>query len=259
MHLSHLNSGLKSETTLLLQQETDAQSSPSPKVDHSSNAKNKAEKPFVILIHGLHQNAWIMQPLAKQLQSKGYRTFKHNYHSLRDSIDKHSNSLNRWLVENHDPDIEINLVGHSLGGLVIRDFISRFPQWKIGRCVTLGTPHNGSITADYINKLVSPLVGKSYQGALDGQTAPLKKDISLGVIAGNSPYGLGQMVLSYHKRKAKLSHPHNEHDGTVYVFETQLAEASDHLTLPVSHTGMLVNQTVAEQTAYFLKHGRFIR
>lgn len=228
-----------------------------PKPSPTSSAQ--PSRPFVVLIHGLHQKAWIMQLLAKQLQSRGFATHQHNYYSLRDSIDKHSAALNNWLLDNHDPYIPINLVGHSLGGLVIRDFIARFPQWKIARCVTLGTPHNGSTTAKYVNKLLSPLVGKSYKNALDGQNAPLKKGISLGVIAGNTPHGLGQIVLNYHNQKSKLSHPQCEHDGTVYVFETKLATATDHITLPVSHTGMLINQAVAEQTAYFLDHGMFKR
>lgn len=226
----------------------------------SSTPTSKApHKPFVVLIHGLHQKAWVMQPLTKQLQSHGFATYQHNYYSLRDSIDKHSTALNNWLLDNHDPSIPINMVGHSLGGLVIRDFIARFPQWKIGRCVTLGTPHNGSTTANYANKLLSPLVGNAYKQALDGQSAPLKKGVCLGVIAGNSPYGLGQMVLNYHNQKSKFSPSQCEHDGSVYVFETQLAEAADHIILPVSHTGMLINKAVAEQTAYFLDHGMFNR
>lgn len=198
-----------------------------------------------------------MRPLAKQLQKRGFATHQHNYRSLRDSIELHSISLNAWLVQNHNPDVPINLVGHSLGGLVIRDFILRFPQWKIARCVTLGTPHNGSTTADYAHKLLPPVIGNAYQNALDGQTLPLKEGISLGVIAGNSPYGLGQMVLNYHKQKSKLTHPNYQHDGAVYIYETKLNEAADHLVLPVSHTGMLINPVVAEQTAYFLEHGKF--
>lgn len=225
----------------------------------SATPSKSPQKPFVVLIHGLHQKAWIMQPLAKQLQNRGFATYQHNYYSLRDSIDKHSIALNHWFLDNHDPSIPINLVGHSLGGLVIRDFISRFPQWKIGRCVTLGTPHKGSTTARYVNKLLSPLVGNAYKNALDGQNAPLKKGVSLGVIAGNTPYGLGQIVLNYHNQKSKLSHAQCEHDGTVYVYETKLETATDHITLPVSHTGMLINQAVAEQTAYFLDHGMFKR
>jgi len=45
----------------------------------------------------------------------------------------------------------IHLVGHSLGGLVIRHCLYELKQWQqlhcLGRVVTLGTPHQGSIVA----------------------------------------------------------------------------------------------------------------
>jgi hypothetical protein len=45
----------------------------------------------------------------------------------------------------------------------------------------------------------------------------------------------------------------------VAVEETQLAGASDHIVLPISHTGMLLSAAVAHQAAYFLQHGGFER
>lgn len=218
----------------------------------------------VILIHGLHQAPFIMKPLAKHLQAQGFDTHQFGYRSMRDSIDVNSARLHSWLDANHTPDIPIDLVGHSLGGLIIRDFVTRYPQWQIGRCVTLGTPHLGSICADYIWRLTPAIVGCSYINALDGTVAPLPEHIQLGVIAGDYPYGLGQLFLQHHNRKLKkqgsslLDH-YRAHDGTVYVSETQLEAASDHLILPVSHTGMLVNSKVAAQTAHFLIHGEFKR
>ena len=49
------------------------------------------------------------------------------------------------------------------------------------------------------------------------------------------------------------------HDGTVYVSETKLASASDHIVLPVTHTGMLIDKNVTQQAIYFLQHGEFER
>lgn len=218
----------------------------------------------VILLHGLHHAPFIMQPLAKRLQAQGLVTHQYGYHSLRDSIKTNSKRLNTWLEQHHQPDQPIDLVGHSLGGLIIRDFIVHYPQWQIGRCVTLGTPHLGSICADYIWRLAPAIVGQSYTDALDGSVAPLPEHITLGVIAGNQPFGLGQFILRYHNRKLRqqnnpLLDDYLVHDGTVYLKETKLEAATDHLLLPVSHTGMLVNATVAEQTAYFLANGTFKR
>lgn len=222
------------------------------------------QKNRVILIHGLHQTAWIMQPLANRLQAAGFDTYQYGYRSMRDGIKTNSSRLNSWLENHHHPDEPIDLVGHSLGGLIIRDFIARYPSWQIGRCVTLGTPHNGSVCADYIWRLTPAVVGRSYLDALDGTVTPLPKHIELGVIAGNRPYGLGQLFLQYHNRKlrkTKNAPPAEQllHDGTVYIEETKIDAAADHLILPVSHSGMLVDKTVAEQTLHFLQQGQFKR
>ncbi len=220
------------------------------------------QKNLVILIHGLHQAAFIMRPLAKRLQLAGFKTHQFGYRSMRDDIKTNSARLNAWLENNHTPDQPIDLVGHSLGGLIIRDFLAHYPQWQIGRCVTLGTPHNGSVSGDYIWRLLPAIVGKSYKKALDGTVAPLPKGIELGVIAGNKAQGLGQPILSYHNRKRRkadsaLTDDSLAHDGTVYVSETQLASATDHIIMPVTHTGMLVSKEVAQQVVYFLEHGQF--
>ncbi|ALF60414.1 hypothetical protein AOC03_10465 [Psychrobacter urativorans] len=225
---------------------------------------NMSQKNQVILIHGLHHAPFIMRPLAKRLQLQGFATYQYGYRSLRDGIKTNSARLNAWLEAHHNPDQPIDLVGHSLGGLIIRDFIADYPQWQIGRCVTLGTPHLGSVTADYIWRFAPPIVGQSYIDALDGTVAPLPEHISMGVIAGNQPYGLGQLFLRYHNHQLKKFGttilPENLiHDGTVYLRETKLEAAADHLMMPVSHTGMLVNATVAEQTGYFLSNGKFKR
>lgn len=222
------------------------------------------QKNRVILLHGLHQTAWIMRPLAKRLQKAGFNTHQYGYRSMRDSINTNSAHLNAWLEKHHHPDQPVDLVGHSLGGLIVRDFVTQYPKWQIGRCVTLGTPHVGSICADYIWRLTPAMMGRSYIDALDGTVAPLPEHITLGVIAGSQPYGLGQLFLHYHNRKLhKLGKPLPKeqlvHDGTVYVAETKIEAASDHIVMPVSHTGMLVDKEVAEQTRYFLEHGQFKR
>ena len=46
-------------------------------------------------------------------------------------------------------------------------------------------------------------------------------------------------------------------DGVVTVEETRLAGLSDHIVLPVSHSGMLVSAQAARQVAVFLERGAF--
>lgn len=216
---------------------------------------NNSHRPAVVLIHGLHQNDWVMKPLSYKLQRLGFAPYLYHYRSLKDPLSVHSQRLHRFM--SHAMLYRPHIIAHSLGGLVARQFLLDYPHFEMGRIVTLGTPHQGSTTAHYIKRLIPALIGQSYHNALDGHLPDTQHtpQIELGVIAGTKATGLGQPFLFYHHKK----HPaiNSPHDGTVFVSETQLSWAKDHITLPVSHTGMLMNGEVASQAAYFLQHGHF--
>lgn len=248
-------------------------------------------EPLVILLHGLHQRHWVMLPLKKHLHTAGFRTHGFNYFSLIQPIERHSLRLHEWLLKHHDPAAPLHLVGHSLGGLVSRDFMQRYPNWKVERCVTLGTPHLGSMTARHVKRYFAPAVTKAYPNGLNGEAADLVDNVRLGVIAGNKAHAIGKLFFSWHTQanlqyltkliheqaqQEKTSSTNNEiltafkqldactdeeqkrvSDGTVFVAETMLPNASDHIILPVTHTGMLFNAEVAKQTLHFLHHGHF--
>src|SRR6516165_9843455 len=63
---------------------------------------------------------------------------------LAESADALHEQINQWF----GPDSTVNLVAHSMGGLVSRTFILRHPdRWaKGGILVMLGTPNHGSFT-----------------------------------------------------------------------------------------------------------------
>ena len=65
----------------------------------------------------------------------------------------------------------------------------------------------------------------------------------------NAAFGLGPLFVSLP----------GENDGVVTVEETRIEGLRDHLVLPVSHTGMLMSEPVAAQTATFLESGGFRR
>jgi hypothetical protein len=48
-----------------------------------------------------------------------------------------------------------------------------------------------------------------------------------------------------------------DNDGTVAVSETRLPGATDFITLPVPHMGLVLSARVARATCRFLKEGRF--
>lgn len=218
--------------------------------------KNSAKN--VIILHGLYMHAWSMRPLALLLGKHGFSAKCFGYYSVMHPLATHSQRLYDWLAgQKLDTTEPLHFVGHSLGGLVIRDFIYRYGTvhgknegLNIGRVVTIGTPHNGSASADRLRPLVPTFLGRSYSEGLDGKAPALPDGIQLGVIAGDRATGLGRLILP------KTLEPN---DGTVMVSETRLCNACDHIILPHSHSGMPFTKTVAEQTAYFLENGRFRR
>jgi pimeloyl-ACP methyl ester carboxylesterase len=144
----------------------------------------------------------------------------------------------------------LHFVGHSLGGLVIYRFLERYPKQPPGRVVFLGTPSVASraaVQAAHI-RLVASAMGRSVQDELlRPRDRRWKTDRELGIIAGTRALGVGQFLARFEE----------DCDGTIGVSETQLPGATDHITLPVSHLGMLVSSRVARETGAFLQDGHF--
>ena len=203
----------------------------------------------IILLHGLHMHSWVMKPLADMLEKQGFDVALFGYYSVWHTMPQHTQALAEF-VEKHDTGEPLHFAGHSLGGLVLRHFAAAHPDKVSGRIVTLGTPHCGSMAAERVRSmgLGAPLLGGSYRCALDGGAPPLPPSIELGSIAGSKPQGLGRMLGL-----------HGSQDGTVLVGETRCPGMGGHIVLPVSHSGMIFSRTVAEQTAHFLRCGRFLQ
>lgn len=221
------------------------------------NSQSNTES-LTIALHGLYHSPRFVGLLSKRLQKAGFATYAHHYRSLKDDIHTHAKNLHRALESKHDPKAPLHFVAHSLGGLVARQFIDQYhTRWRIGRVVTLGTPHTGSVCAAQTHRLLPWLLGRSYRNALDGDCPPLPDFVELGVISGTTPLGLGSPILYCHNRfgKDKIADP--RHDGAVYLFESNAPYAKDRLIAPLNHVGLLVSADCAHQAAHFLRTGEF--
>lgn len=213
-----------------------------------------ASKDKVILVHGLYENRLAMIPLTWRL-SRDFHCHTFCYASVFQNISQHSQRLAQMLNALSSDPCTVHFVTHSLGGLVVRHYLANFSlphPLCLGKVVTLGTPHLGSQVAHLCQRLLPKVLGLSYVGGLDG-TAIDTKNITLGVIAGNRPLGIGLPLLFYHNCKQGI---HQPHDGTVYVHETKLKDFP-HITLPVNHTQLLTDRRVARQVRHFLHYGCF--
>jgi len=201
----------------------------------------------VVLVHGVWMTGIEMGLLARRLRDCGYRTVQCRYHSLTNTVAENAQLLRRLV--NQQGDSPVHLVGHSLGGLVILRALHEQADLVSGRIVLLGSPVQGSVIAQRVNRyrLSRWLIGRSGEQALLGGRPRWSGQQSLGVIAGTRPVGVGRLLGGFD----------GPNDGTVAVSETRLENVTASLSFPSSHFGLLVSQPVAAAVCTFLKQGDF--
>lgn len=186
--------------------------------------------------------------LERQLSYQGFTVHSMHYASVRQNIAENTRQLHQKIQALKLSNLHI--VAHSLGGIIAMRLLQQFPDLPPGRVVMLGTPLNGSYIAKRLMNwpLVNRVLENSMADGLDGQSAlPRSVNREIGMIAGNSRAGLGILVGGLPE----------DSDGTVLLSETQHPMLKEHITLDISHTGMVFSQKIAHLVGNFLNTGRF--
>lgn len=207
----------------------------------------QASPSTIILIPGLWMPAAALLPWQWRLQAAGHAVRRFAYPSWRNGLTSNVEALAHCLDET--PGRPIHLVGHSLGGLLILCLLARSCNERLGRVVLLGPPVLGSHAAARLraSRWGTRLLGRSLTDWLSAPMPVLPPGTEAGIIAGTRSLGLGRLL-------GGLPRPN---DGTVTVAEARLPGAVDFITLPVSHSGMLLSVACADQATHFLARGRF--
>jgi triacylglycerol esterase/lipase EstA (alpha/beta hydrolase family) len=104
----------------------------------------------VVLIHGWSLNRASMLALSLRLQRDGRSVEAINYPSLGEEAETKSRAIADEIrrVASASPDGLVDVIGHSLGGVLVRA-AARDPSVRIllGNVVTLGSPHHGTMLA----------------------------------------------------------------------------------------------------------------
>lgn len=109
------------------------------------------------IMGGTAGNNWKVPPqitvyngLLDALKSKGYTENTDLFlfpYDWRKPIDSLADDLRSFIMDNNLADSQVDLVGHSMGGLITRAYAQKYGTDKIDKIVTAGTPHFGLIDA----------------------------------------------------------------------------------------------------------------
>jgi hypothetical protein len=187
----------------------------------------------VVLVHGMFATAGVFRPLRETLEAAGFPTasFTHapgfGVVALMARLRDFLNSL--------PPTITIDLVGHSLGGVVARYYVQEYPNDKrVRQTVSLGGPFQGTRRARWMpgpagRDLLpgSPILDEIQRGALDSEA----EVPHLSIVAG---------------RDAMITEP-------------AVLRGSDVMVAPqCGHNELLFNPAVTERLLQQLRDARLI-
>jgi alpha-beta hydrolase superfamily lysophospholipase len=209
----------------------------------------------VVLLHGLARTSTSMNKMQRELENAGFATANIDYPSREHEVEELADiAVTEGLEACRDIEgVEhIHFVTHSLGGILVRQYLSTNEIAELGRVVMMGPPNQGSAAVDelidvpgfdWLNGPAGRQLGKGED------SVPLKlgpADFELGVIAGNRTI---DPVTS-----AVLENPD---DGRVSVDDTRLEGMADFVIVDHSHAFMMRMHRPIELTIEFLRSGQF--
>ena len=196
-----------------------------------------------------------MAILGTRLETAGFRVVRFGYPSTSEPIEV--------LVDHLQADVRrccgegartMHFVTHSMGGVLVRSYLSQQPQPHQGRVVMLSPPSQGSEIVDAFadSRLLRSLLGPAGSrlgtdsAGIANQLPPIR--FSLGIITGDRSLNpLGSWLIP------------GPDDGKVGVDRAKVEGAADFIVLPATDTFIMNRSDVAEEVVHFLQRGRFQR
>ena len=210
----------------------------------------------VVLLHGLGRTSRSLNKMADALQAAGLSPVNLDYPSRNKPIEELApETIERGLSRCAQMRARtVHFVTHSMGGVLVRYYLTRHRPENLGRVVMLSPPNRGSEAADHLrdSALYEWFNGPAGQQLITGpdglpeQLGPV--DFPLGVITGNRHSFFDAWLAEVIP---------GADDGKVSVERAKVEGMTDFLVLPYSHPFIMNAEEVIEQTLHFLRLGRF--
>ena len=186
------------------------------------------------------------------LLEEDYSVHNVSYASTRKTIEQLAEEAIGPALKLCPAEHKLHFVTHSLGGILVRQYLSHHEIANLGRVVMLGPPNKGSEVVDKLGKFPGFrfINGDAGLELGTGESSVPNRlgaaNFDLGIIAGTRSINL---ILSHMIAGVD--------DGKVSVESTKLEGMHDHLELEVTHPFMMRNNKVIEQVIHYLETGRF--
>lgn len=203
----------------------------------------------VIALHGILRSSKSWTEMQRVLEPDGYTFINFDYPSTQQSISDFADQLQE-VIATLDGIEHIHLVGHSMGGLVVRRWCQQYSDPRMRRLLMIGTPNSGAEIASMLKKnlLFQLILGPSGQQLVADpeefiSTLPLPT-MEYAVIAGakGTPDGFNPLIPG-------------DDDGVVTVQSARLPGAVDYVAFQALHSFQPWNPEVMEATRRYLRTG----
>jgi len=191
--------------------------------------------PPVLCVHGFHLSGTSLWGMRRTLERRGRPTRAVWLGLPYQHQEVYARPLRRVLEElrAQRPDEPIDVVAHSMGGLILRWVLARNPELAAGvrRIVTLGTPHRGTALLRWLRsgpvyRMMSRKSGFIRDLPTFEESAPHAEVLTVGTV----------------------------HDLVVYPLETALLPEAEQVTYQrIGHLGLLTEPSVRERVADWLQ------
>lgn len=211
-------------------------------------------KDSVVLLHGLICNDRFMRPLEKRLLAQGYNVLNIDYPSTTGNLSRLAEHIHPKIDQFLEAHLtgKVHFAGHSLGGLLIREYLELHPVGNdLGHVLMMGTPNRGNTIVDWVRdsrfaglarRIIGP-VGDELATQHSHPPLPKIRGSKAGVIAGEIP--LHRLLGG------------EAGDGLVTVASTRLDTPHRHIVVPAEHVRMPSNRRVLDEAVHFIDKGKF--
>lgn len=208
----------------------------------------------VILLHGLCRTSRSMTKMEHALVEAGFKVRNVDYPSRTAPVEKLADDAIGKAIADCEQNgaIKIDFVTHSLGGILVRSYLSRHKLPTLGRVVMLAPPNQGS---EVVDKLGGWSLFKRINGIAGNELGTGKDSIPNRLGPANFPVGIIAGDRSINWINSFLI-PGRD-DGKVSIERTKLAGMSDHTVIHTSHPFIMRNRHAIRQTIRFLRDGTF--